>query len=323
MGSDTAAASTQMEMPDNLRLAAFSFGVDRVTAQVTNALDAASVPSILLKGPVIATWLYAESGQRLYGDTDLLVRKADWKRAMVELELLDFVDELGLLAHPRMESPAGHPLERSADGAAVDLHCTLFGIGADPEVVWKTFSVGAVRQRVGGAEVSMPSHPARLLHIALHAVQHGGAALPKAMIDLERAVARVPAPLWREACELAERLDAAPTFAAGLRLIPPGRELADAIGAGHGEPTGAILRVTGVPLAEGFGELAEAPGMRGKLAIARRELFPNPAFMRWWTPLARRGPLGLAAAYVWRLLWLACHALPGYRAWRRAARRQR
>jgi hypothetical protein len=309
-----------MSGPDALRLAAFSLAVDRVTAEVTTALDAARIPSVLVKGPAIANWLYAGEGARLYADTDLLVRAADWEGALAVLAGLGFEDDLGPLRHPRMESGAGHPWVRAADGASVDLHRTLFGIGAEPEEVWAAFSTGAVRQRVGGVEVAMPPLSARLLHVCLHAVQDGGDPLTKPMRDLQRAVATVPIETWARAGELAERLRATEAFAAGLRLPPGGREVAEAIGARRAGAAGAALRLEGTPLAEGIQQLAEAPGARAKLALAMREAFPNPAFMRWWTPLARRGHAGLALAYPWRLAWLAYRALPGYRAWRRAAR---
>jgi Uncharacterised nucleotidyltransferase len=306
---------------EHLRLAAFGFGVDLVTAEVTVALEAESIPSILLKGPVIATWLYREDESRLYGDTDLLLRECDWERAIEVLEGRGFEDDLSPLAHPRMESATGHPMNRAVDGAAVDLHLNLFGVGAAPSAVWEAFSEGAVRQVVGGAEVSMPPHPVRLLHIALHAVQHGGDFLPKAMHDLRRAIARVPESTWREARDLAVRIEAEGTFAVGLRLTPEGSELAATIGVSERGSEGSILRMARVPTAEGFFEISRAPGLRGKLALALRELFPNPAFMRWWTPpLARRGRRGLLAAYGWRLIWLGYRAIPGYRAWRRAVR---
>ena len=304
---------------DALQLAALAFAVDRVSAEVILALRRAAVPSILIKGPAIVTWLYPDDGSRLYGDTDLLLRKADWAAAIAVLEGLGFEDDLGPLAHPRMESGAGYSWGRPADGSSVDLHQTLFGIGADPELVWEEFSAAAIPASIGGTEVLMPPYPARLLHVVLHAVQHGGEALPKTMLDLERALARASRPQWLEARALARRLRAEDGFAAGLRLTAAGRRLATEIGARGGSPA-AGLRLEWKPLAEGFQELAETAGLRRKAALLLRELFPNPAFMRWWTPLARRGPIGLAAAYPWRLVWLAYRALPGYRAWRRATR---
>ncbi len=48
------------------------------------------------------------------------------------------------------------------------------------------------------------------------------------------------------------------------------------------------------------------------------ELFPRPEFMRWWSPLARRGRLGLVLSYPRRWLWLALQAPRGLWAVRRA-----
>src|SRR4051794_6518608 len=96
----------------------------------------ASIPSMVVKGPVIATWLYSGEAPRLYGDTDLLLRKSDWERASKLMEKLGFEDELGPLEQPRMESGEGYPWMRRSDGAGVDLHYTLYGVGADPEDVW-------------------------------------------------------------------------------------------------------------------------------------------------------------------------------------------
>jgi hypothetical protein len=304
-----------------LRSAAHSFSVDRDGAEVATALEQASIPTVLVKGAAIATWLYSGERPRLYTDTDLLLPKRDWEAAKTVMKRLGFEDDLGPLAHPRMESGEGYPWARS-DGAAVDLHYTLFGVGADPEMLWEAFWTGAVRERVGGVEMAMPSYPARLLHIALHVVQHGGKESSKSMTDLELALAKVPQDTWREASDLARRLEATEAFAAGLDLLPEGRALAAAIGAEPTHSAGPTLRLQGVPLAEGFQELSEARGLRAKVAILAHELFPNRAFMRWWTPLARRGWLGLGLAYVWRLIWLAYRAIPGFLAWRRVARRK-
>lgn len=310
---------SDVELPDALRFAVLSFNVDRITAEVTQALKEASIDSIVVKGPAIATWLYGDELARLYTDTDLLIRRSDWGRAMAALDLLGFQDDLGPMAHPRMESGAGHLWVRVSDDAEVDLHYTLFGIGAKPEEVWEAFFGDAVREPIGGVEVLMPSHAARLLHIALHAVQHGGEAQVKPMADLNTAIAKVPEETWREAFELANRLEAEDTFAAGLQLTPAGRELAAAIGVGTSRSVDGTLRLERVPLAEGIKAFTETRGVRGKLALLARELFPSRTFMRWWSPLARRGIVGMVLAYLWRPIWLAFRALPAYRAWRRAA----
>jgi Uncharacterised nucleotidyltransferase len=305
-----------------LQWAVQSFGVDRVTAEVVSALGDASIPTILLKGPAIALWLYAGDRPRPYADTDLLVRRADWRAAMEVLLGKGFVDGLGHLAHPRMEAGDGYPWVRPADEAEVDLHYTLFGVGAEPEDLWEAFFEGSAPERLGGIEVRMPSHPARLLHIALHAVQHGGKAeiQRKPIRDLEQALAKAEPRLWEQARDLAERLRAMQMFSNGLYLLPEGAELAAGLGVKRDRSPAAAVRMAEVPLAEGFKELAETPGLRAKARLVVRELFPNREFMLWWSPLARRGRLGIAAAYVARPFLLLVRALPGYLAWRRARR---
>jgi len=80
----------------------------------------------------------------------------------------------------------------------------------------------------------------------------------------------------------------------------------------------ALRASTPPPMALGFEWLARTPGWRGKVALTLRKTFPSPAFMRAWSPLARRGRMGLGLAYVWRPIWLALHAGPAFLAWRRA-----
>ena len=75
------------------------------------------------------------------------------------IKSLGFEDDLGPLGHPRMESGAGYPLDRRSDGAGVDLHYTLFGIGVEPEDLWDAFSETAVREPVGGSRSPSPPVP--------------------------------------------------------------------------------------------------------------------------------------------------------------------
>jgi Uncharacterised nucleotidyltransferase len=317
----------ETDMSQALQWAAQSFAVDRVTAEVADALASVSVEAILLKGPTIATWLYAEEGPRLYADTDLLIRHRDWEGAENVLRERGFLNSSPLALHPRM-STAATTWGRRSDEAEVDLHSTLFGLEAPPETVWAALREDAREEVVGGTRVLTLSHPARLLHIALHAVQHSGEDEEAPMVtlerrpmkDLERAIATVPQETWQQARELAARLQGQAAFAAGLCLLPAGRRLAQDLGVETEASVEMTLRLENVPMSEGFAELAAVTGIAAKLRLLARELFPNVAFMRWWRPLARRGRLGLALAYAWRLVWLATHAVPGYVAWRRARR---
>jgi hypothetical protein len=287
--------------PRNLSLAAGTLFVDAVTAEVHDALARAGVPAILLKGPAIAEWLYRDRGElRTYGDTDLLVQRADWYRAVDVLRGLGFDDRHAPMAHPRMESYHSHPWVRGE--ANVDLHATLEGLDADFQTVWAGLSAEPGTLRIAGRDISVLGPVPRALMVVLHAAKHR--VEPTPLRDLYLALEHEPFERWHEAAALAARLDGTPAFASGLRLTPAGEEIARRLGVERTSSLKTALRESEVPLAEGLGELARAPGLGAKLRLAARELVPTPAFMRWWSPLARRGRLGLALAYALRPLAL-------------------
>jgi hypothetical protein len=291
--------------------------LDRLAADLVGELEADGIPAIVLKGAAIATWLYRDRGERLYGDVDLLVPPGDWDRTAATLRRLGFADSLATMAHPRMESITSYPWRRGADD--VDLHCNLWGIGVKPERAWEVLSSLTVPMKVGGREVRVLAPAPRAMHVALHVAQHGyGDAQPRR--DLEAALDLLPHEIWIKAREVASELDALPGFSTGLRLSPRGAALTERLGVAGEASVEALLQVAHVPLAHGFEELATTPGLRGKLSVLARELAPTPDFMRWWFPPARRGRLGLVAGYVWRPLYLALRAGPGLVAWQRARR---
>jgi hypothetical protein len=320
--------SPDTHIPEALYWAAHNFAVDQVTAEVTRAFVSAGIESVVIKGPTIATWLYTER-PRLYADSDLLVRHKDWRRAEKIIAERGFEEIHHDLSHPRMgEYGMGYPgWRRKRDNAEVDLHFAIFGLDAKPDRIWSGFTRDSAEERIGGVTARTPSYPARVLHIALHAVQHAGEdpggrtnAEPRPISDLRLAVSKVPLHTWMKALALAEELGGLPAFAAGLTLIPEGEALAEKIGVGSHTSIDIALRLGGVPMSEGFAALSDVSGLKAKLALLLHEAFPTPTFMRWWSPLARRGPAGLILAYLGRPFWLARHAIPGYLAWRRAKR---
>jgi hypothetical protein len=287
--------------------------IDQLTAEIVGAFTVEGIDTLVLKGPVLAQWLYPGE-VRPYGDSDLMVAHADWERAVATLRRLGFSDHLGPMAHPRMESFASTAFLRG--DANVDLHCTLAGLGGDFEPLWDSLSAGSDRQLIGGAELRVPGPAALLLHVGLHAAQHGAG---KALEDLRRAIARADEDLWREALRLAYVHDGIPTFASGLRLLPEGVELTRRLGIEDIRSTVHEIRHEAIPTAEAIHALlAPGVGMRLRLATIARELVPRPAFMRWWRPVARRGRLGMIVSYPWRWIWLLVHAPRGLLAvWRR------
>ena len=295
--------------------------VDRLAVEISASFESAGIDHVLLKGPALAQWLYGEDEVRSYGDADFLVQRADWDGAIAVLRAEGFEDALAAMAHPRMESFHSHPWAARGRGD-VDLHATLEGLQAPMDTVWRELTAHREILRLPDGEVATLNERGRLLHVALHASQHQDG---KAVVDLERALARVDDERWREAASLAERVDGMPAFLGGLRTLDAGGELIRRLGLEEVHSVETLLRAVQVPLAEGLNELATAPGLRAKLALLAGEVAPSPAFMRWWSPLARRGRLGLALTYAWRPIFLALRLPAAVRALlsaRRAAARR-
>jgi hypothetical protein len=293
--------------------------LDTVTAEVVRAFGAAGVPSILLKGPTLSRWLY-DDGARPYVDIDLLVPPRARVAAERVLRSLGFGP--GAFELIKGDYPRHASVFRRHDGATLDLHRTLVGVGVDDDRVWEELSARTEPMTVGGEEVDVPSPVGRAFVVAIHAAKDGGR-VPKVRRDLERALVQVDGETWREAARLAAALGAEAAFGAGLRLVPQGAELARRLGLPMAvTPEIAIRRGGAPPLATGLDWLVATRGVSAsrKLRVVVRKVFPPPAYLREWAPLARRGRVGLALAYVWRPVWLARHALPAGRAVLRAHR---
>jgi hypothetical protein len=295
--------------------------VDRLTADVAGRFAAAGIDCMLVKGPVIGAWLYEEA-IRPYGDSDLLVAASDWDRATALLIAQGFrSDQYAEIGHPRMASSASAAFVRGGIDN-LDLHRTLEGLEAAPGEVWEALWSAAGRQEVGGRSIAVPAHPAVLMHLALHAVHHHARVKP--IEDLRRGIRVGSEEDWRQAAALAEKLQGLPAFATGLRRLPEGEKLAMELGVGEAGSVLFELLTERVPTAEALHELL-GPGLTLGERASRvlTELFPRPSFMRWWTPLARRGKRGLVAAYPLRWGWLAVKVPAGLLALHRARRSRR
>ena len=171
--------------------------------------------------------------------------------------------------------------------------------------------------------VDVLAPPARALVLALHTAKDGPR-IAKARHDLGHAIDRLQPDLWIETVRLADQVRA-------LVAWPPAfgssslREWSWRIGwAFHGKPPLEIaLRSRGgaPALAFGIDWLISSPGLRGKGRLVLRKIFPPVSFVRAWSPLARRGRVGLVAAYAYRPLWVLWRVGPALRALARARRR--
>lgn len=268
--------------------------LDRAAAAAIQTLRSHDIDSILLKGAVIASWLY-RGELRPYLDIDLFVSPAQFERAAEVLAQLGYVHWL-----EGADAAELGPKERDLigpDGACIDLHLGFLGIPGSPQRCWDILSQHTVGFTLAGhSQVQVLDIPARTMHLALHAAQNGPVD-KKAIADLERGVDQVDEEQWRAAASLADELGATAAFAAGLRLVPKGRVLADQLALPQRITVELLLRSRSAPQQALFFErLRETEGARRKLALVARKLFPTATYLRAHVPLARRGVLGLLLA---------------------------
>lgn len=310
--------------PRTLRAAtADSLAVDAATVEALEALGGASIRPLLLKGPALATLLYEAGEERLWDDADLLVDPSLLDRAIEALAEIGF--------HPRFSDPVARgavphavPLVRRAGerggSASIDLHLSFAGVGVEPAAFWDSVSAQPDAIELFGRPIPVPSVPARLALVALHAASHGRPA-QRSMGDLRRAVTRFDGDDWSAAAALAESWDALDYFVVGLGLDPAGEGLLASLGIDHEPGTAAVMRGDGMPRAQrSFEQLGRAGGS-ARARIVLGKIFPSREAMRSWQPLARRGRAGLALAYAWRPFWLLWQLGPAARSWLKARRR--
>ncbi|MDQ3569698.1 MAG: nucleotidyltransferase family protein [Actinomycetota bacterium] len=291
--------------------------MNRVASLAFKALAQSDVPCILLKGPAIATWIYDEDELRPYRDIDLLVLPAAFDRAVETLADLGYVHWLD--GADASEFGANEVELIGADGVCIDLHHALIGVERNPGESWNVLWRRTVPLRLpGGAEVQVLDVPARALHLALHAAQNGPSDV-KAVADLGRGLQRVPGPDWEAAAALAAELDATEAFAAGLRVLPEGAELAESFRLPTTLSVELTLRTTSAPQDSLFFErLRAASGIRERAVLLTRKLLPTAAYLRANSEVARHGPVGLLAARVWRIVMVLRRFPPALRAWQGA-----
>jgi hypothetical protein len=304
---------------DRRLAAAQCLRLDRLALEVIRELAAADVPAVLLKGPSFARWLYDEGAARPYSDVDLLVSPQNSARGEQVLTTLGFA-----LLRPGLSKleETGHARVWVRQDGMVDFHHSVWGIGVEPTEAWEVLTTHLDRLRIGGEQIPVLALPARALHVALHAAQHGSNER-KPLEDLGRAGARASFDTWKQAAALARELKAEGAMAAGLRLDASTAKLADELGLAQAPSLEIALHAQGAPLiARGLGRVAATEGLHRKLAMACRRLVPTPARMRSRYPSAAAGPGALASAYLARTRMLVFQAPAALQAvWR--ARRDR
>ena len=294
---DAPSTALDPDRVDFLKRAALAAVTDHMTAEVVTALRSGGIRSILLRGPATAAWLYDIPGERLYGDADLLVDPRWFDDARETLQRLGFTSR-------SFKATPHEPWYNEAwvrQQTMVELHHTVSGAGAPPQAVWEVLSESVERMNVADTEVEVPDAAAKAVVLALHTTFHGIHDEPTKH-DLSRALDRVPLEVWQRAAVLADRLDATAAFGTGLRLVAGGSALAAQLQVDRERSVEAEIRAESAPnMAYMLAWLTRGDATPlQKLIVVARKLFPPAEFLRAGSPLAARGPLGLAAARVVR-----------------------
>ncbi|MGH9169495.1 MAG: lasso peptide biosynthesis B2 protein [Acidimicrobiales bacterium] len=290
--------------PDTVRVAR-TLALDVATARVVERFEQLAIPSVLLKGPAMATRLYSEDpSRRAYADIDLLVPPHRFAEAGFALAGLGYgrvpvgpSHRLGAQVYEEAWMLGNPPV-------TVDLHRGFHGVGR-PRVFWDVVHAGATPLRVGGRTVRVPGDAGCALLAALHAWPDDRARRP--MLDLDRALGIFGDALWRKAADLATECDALPAFVVGLGKRPQGAELVARLGISPAVPPSIWMRSGHVPDgATAIAELLALPTWRRRMAALPRLAVPRVDFMRRWAGAHPVGhpphPPGLASAYWFRFL---------------------
>jgi len=301
--------------------AATRLRIDAATSEVLQAFTSAGVACCVLKGPSLAQWLDTDEDRRPYLDTDLWVRPGDETVAEATLEQLGFARRWDQSTLPDWWREHGTEWTRDRDGVLVDLHRNLPGVSADARAAWDTLAEPGGTVVIAGREERALSIPGRALHVALHCAHHGSE-WSKVARDLDRALTVADEATCRQAAELARRVDALDAFAAGLRTVPAGDQLAQRLALPEPSSVQVTLRATTPPpVALGVEQLMGAASWRTRAWIIGRKVVPPREFIRHWDDRASENGWRLALAYLRRPFWLLRHTPAGVRAWWRARRR--
>lgn len=300
---------------EEIAVAARCLALDAAAVETCAVFRARGVDVVLLKGAGLARRLASE---RRYVDVDLLVAPDSFQSAERVL--------LGLGCRPVAAGfrPDDLPLDYARTwrwpGAArlsVDLHRGFAGV-SDAAEFWRIVWTSVEEITLAGGRVAVPDRDCAALIVALHAAAPGSSSRPRA--DLNRALHRLPIEAWRAAASIARRCGAEEAYGVGLRITDRGAAVASELGLPERcSPSRWLGAHHGSTTAYSLARLAEMPTFRSRVRHVGRRLWPSPAAMRQFNPLARHGQLGLLLAYAGRIFrYLA--DLPGALREVRAAR---
>ena len=194
--------------------------------RLTSLLDAAGVPAVSFKGPVLAAMAYGSIELRQFVDLDILVRQTDLPRVAEILTAEGY-----LSPHTRREGLATGYFQECEDAffaargmGAVDVHWKVtpraFRFAPDEEYFWRR--AHAVELEFGTVTAIAPED--LLLYVCVHAAKHGWVTLGS-ICDVAETIRARPGIDLMTMLDEATRLGSRRMFLTGILLA---HELVDA-----------------------------------------------------------------------------------------------
>lgn len=140
-------------------------------------LNAAGVPVVVLKGPVVAQQYYPDQSLRPYGDVDILIHERDLGAVSDLLSDRGYVEKNGLHDHGGDRIHECHGVFQriyvhESSGLIVEVHCDHLQIGLEPvgmDQIWAGSTPVAFGQGMAGA---LEPHDL-FVHLCVHLQRHG------------------------------------------------------------------------------------------------------------------------------------------------------
>ncbi len=170
----------------------------RALFEVVDLLDSERIPSVPLKGPVLAATAYGNLSLRQFGDLDILVHRQDVLKAKNLLTSAGYVNSFGLTTeaeHALIRYQKDFQLISPVRGTIVELHWALepgkrFRRFSD-EIVWKRLT----EAQVEGRALPNLSPEDSLLYLCMHGANHRWDRLCW-ICDVAQTIARYPDLDW-------------------------------------------------------------------------------------------------------------------------------